>query len=583
MRLQQLDILKVVSIIAIVLYHSGICGYGFLGVDVFLVLAGFFTAKSTLKSEMTGCKFIFSFISERVFRLLPLIIIAGAVCLLWGYNYMLPDDYENTAQSVVASNLFSNNYLQAHTTKFYWNISNLFRPLMHTWFVGLIMQYYILVSIILLLVNKATIDLRWRKPLLILFICVLTLVSLTLYCYETDESIKFYYLQYRFYEFGCGMILFYLSKNKTAEGKSQLFPKTVYFLAYTSIAVLLFVDVEFVTPNIRRLITILVTTLLIWSILRKEETSNTSKFHTILAKIGKASYSIFIWHQIVFALTRYSFTIEIQACTPFAISFTLISLLSWLSYHFVEKMKQTQKTIIAFCTLFAITTAFSLYLYANAGVVRDVPELDITKSTAHRGLWAEYCDKGYCYDRDFSSSSMPKWLIIGDSFGRDFVNIIRESKIADSVEISYSDLMTFADKVNRFQKADIVFISINGFNEGHVSLINSYCTDNCRVIIIGEKNFGYTNGQIYRLSNRRDYHNTSTKINESYHSRNKHFRTLYGEKFLDLLSFVTLTNGNVRVFTPDGHFISHDCSHLTRAGAKFYAERIDWDYFLLNK
>lgn len=35
-------------------------------------------------------------------------------------------------------------------------------------------------------------------------------------------------------------------------------------------------------------------------------------------------------------------------------------------------------------------------------------------------------------------------------------------------------------------------------------------------------------------------------------------------------------NGKVRVFSDDGKFISQDCRHLTKAGAKYYAKMIDW-------
>ncbi len=52
---------------------------------------------------------------------------------------MLPDDFENTAQSIVATNFFGNNVLQSITTKNYWDVVNEYKPLMHTWYVGLIM------------------------------------------------------------------------------------------------------------------------------------------------------------------------------------------------------------------------------------------------------------------------------------------------------------------------------------------------------------------------------------------------------------------------------------------------------------
>ena len=49
MRNRCFDVLKAVAIIAVVLYHMGICKFGYLGVDIFLVIAGYFTSKSVEK------------------------------------------------------------------------------------------------------------------------------------------------------------------------------------------------------------------------------------------------------------------------------------------------------------------------------------------------------------------------------------------------------------------------------------------------------------------------------------------------------------------------------------------------------
>lgn len=45
-RLEYIDVLKAIAIIAVVLYHIGYMKYGYLGVDVFLVVNGFLLAKS---------------------------------------------------------------------------------------------------------------------------------------------------------------------------------------------------------------------------------------------------------------------------------------------------------------------------------------------------------------------------------------------------------------------------------------------------------------------------------------------------------------------------------------------------------
>ena len=52
MRIQYIDILKAFAIIAVVLYHTGLMTYGYLGVDLFLVVAGYLTTKSLYAKMM---------------------------------------------------------------------------------------------------------------------------------------------------------------------------------------------------------------------------------------------------------------------------------------------------------------------------------------------------------------------------------------------------------------------------------------------------------------------------------------------------------------------------------------------------
>ena len=101
-------------------------------------------------------------------------------------------------------------------------------------------------------------------------------------------------------------------------------------------------------------------------------------------------------------------------------------------------------------------------------------------------------------------------------------------------------------------------------------------------IVVGEKNFGENNGHVYARRYRPDYYEqrVAPEGGDAFLSRNRRFRDFYGERYLDLMSFVTDDAGRVRVFTPDHHFISADCRHLSLGGAKFFAERIEWGRFL---
>ena len=69
------------------------------------------------------------------------------------------------------------------------------------------------------------------------------------------------------------------------------------------------------------------------------------------------------------------------------------------------------------------------------------------------------------------------WYVIGNSFGRDFVNIILESPIAEQVEISYSTDRKFHNEHARFAEADRVFVSTLGLNENLITEIEILCCE----------------------------------------------------------------------------------------------------------
>lgn len=578
MRNSYYDVLKAMAIIAVVLYHLGVCEYGYLGVDIFLVIAGYFTSKSTDKQIVNGGGYL-QFVANRIFRLWPLLLIAGGLILAFGCMLMLPDDYENMAQSVIATNFFGNNVLQAITTKNYWDVGNDYKPLMHTWYVGLLMQFYIVVPLILFALGRMIKNIDKRTKTFVWAISLIGLVSLLLYLISSNDAQRFYYLPFRLYEFCAGALVFYIFTRDKAESLIGMKWNLMFVIAYIAIILLLFVNVDLFSKTARLLMTVGLTALLMALMPRVKMATGNVFSNKWIAAIGAASFSIFVWHQVVLALIRYSLTNNLMEAAPLFTFVAITVVLSVASYKYIEKMKMTKMAWSFTALLFVLTTAGSLYIYANAGVVRDVPELDVVKGKVHRGMWAEYCDRGYQYDKEFTDDARLKWYVIGNSFGRDMVNIILESTYADKIEVVYSDPKTYKDKEERFAKADIVFLSTLGLNEDLIEDIQKRCKGKTKLFLIGEKNFGENNGQVYRHRFAKDYHQLTVIMEEGYAEKNERFKAAYPDIYIDMIEMVRQPDGKVRVFSDDGRFISQDCRHLTKAGAQYYAKLIDWNVF----
>lgn len=450
---------------------------------------------------------------------------------------------------------------------------------MHTWYVGLIMQFYVIVPLILFAVGSCIKGCGARTKVNIALLALIGIISLLGYLTEGNTTYKFYFLPYRLYEFCAGGLVFYLFGKGTNVINNKLWLNICFTIVYLVVLALLFVDDTYISRPARLLSIVALSAVLLAMMPRVGWAQKRIFANKWVATIGAASFSIFVWHQVILAMIRYSFTKEITNTLPLIAFVGLTAILSILSYKYVERMKKTRMAWCLIALLLLLTSAGSLYIYENAGVIRDVPELEIKKGEAHRGMWAEYCDRGYLYGMEFTDSDLPKWYVIGNSFGRDMVNIILESPYADKVEVVYSDMVTYHDCPSRFAVADVVILSTLMVDDDDIANVMAYCSEKSRFILVGEKNFGENNGQIYRHRYDSDYHQLTIEMEDGYAERNARLKKKYKKYFIDMIEMVRQPDGKVRVFTDDGRFISQDCKHLTKAGAQYYATLFDWEHF----
>ena len=500
-----------------------------------------------------------------------------------GWFTMLPDDYENLAESVVATNLFANNILSAITTGDYWNIANEYKPLMHTWYVGLLLQFCLVYP---LLVYLARLDKKTPRRMLLVVLSSLALLSLLVYFAGTNDAHRFYYLPARFFEFAAGGIVALVYEPSRNKPFLPLFS----YCCYALLLGLLIIGGRWIPDSVRLVLVVALTVVLIMS---SEVLTGRVASNRVLAKVGVASYSFYVWHQVLIAFYRYIFGNKFTVWS-YLLLFVVVGVVSWASYRVIEqgveravRSERGRRGVwIAIASLFVLLTGFAGWVYMNAGVVRDVPELGISVHDRHRRLNVEYTERGYQYDRPFVSDDKPHWLVIGNSFGRDFVNVVLVSEIADRVEIAFTDDFNKEGMEERLAAADLVFVAFRGYTRRLVTEVEVRCWSAGippeRVIVVGDKSFGENNGCVYARRHRPEYFDQWVEPLDGarFQTRNGHFRELYGERFLDLTAIVQNEEGKIRVFTPDHRFISADWKHLTEAGARFFAERIDWDRFL---
>ena len=230
-----------------------------------------------------------------------MVVAASAICLIWGAYWMLPYNYFDLSQHVIASNLFANNILMSIKSADYWNTLNEYKPLMHMWYLGVVVQFYVFFAILLILMKKVV---RSKKDITIYVIGICSVLSLVLYLLPTfTVSQKFYYLPFRVFEFGAGMWLALYIRDKSFkmyERKSLMTLLSV--LIYAALLVLLFVNSAFVPSAVRLLMTVLLSSMLLFTLPHVTDRFNALFSNKALAAVVIASDQMY--HSYHFEMYR---------------------------------------------------------------------------------------------------------------------------------------------------------------------------------------------------------------------------------------------------------------------------------------
>lgn len=570
-RNNRIDVLKGIAILAIVLYHfgGGYLTYGYLGVDIFFVISGYLMMKSIVKAMRENRFYYWRFIVGRIARLWPLVLIMTTVALCLGLFTMLPDDLENLSESVIASNVFANNVLSCITTRNYWNIANVFKPLMHTWYAGVLMQAYVFLPLVYLVVFKLT---KGNINAVKTSVVVITLMSLIAYLLPgVNTAEKFYYLPFRAFEINTGSIIVFIPKYEKMTARMQYVAEAICFCI---IFFLLCSNIAIPLSSLKLLLIVCATAVLVYIFV------NTAEKSSILIKafscVGRASFSIYLCHQIIVAYMYYAITdrTDIHILLLFVL---VVSALSAGVYLLIEKplgfvaKKNVRHIILACIVVCLITSCVSGTIYLHAGVVRDVPELGIETANVHRGMHAEYCDVPYSWDVDFVDDEKTHVWVIGNSFGRDFANILNESSYSQELEISYTreSEQQVLERKSRIGDSDYIFYAVKDIT-GVPDWLKNIVPEE-KLYVVGDKKFGNSNGIIYSHRFSDDYFEQRVKLDDDFIETNVRLQKEYKDHFVDMISLLMNENNEIQVFTDDNHYISQDCYHLTKYGAQFYS------------
>ena len=570
----EIDGLRAVAVVAVILYHAqlGIVSGGYLGVDIFFVISGFLIT-GIIEAELTAERFsILRFYERRVRRIIPALMVTMLLCVPLAWRLMLPDDLENFGQSLVATTAFANNVLLTLTSG-YFELATDFKPLVHTWTLGVEEQYYLIVPLLLAGLF------RWgRRRATIIAIASITALSfgIALYCARHAPTAGFYLLPSRAWELGAGSLVALLAKpTDRSEAPAALGVVVI-------VASLVLAGEQFAASVWPMIIPVAATCLVLAY----------SRTGTIAARalawrpaviVGLMSYSLYLYHQPVFAFARIA-SLDQPSRAMMAALIAPVFVLAWLSWRFVERplrdrARTSARTVVAFwLATSAALLAIGGAMAATSGFQARWPELaerDAGFGAAQNQAYnlSAFAFRGLPLP---GSSAKTRVLVLGNSFARDFINMGRASGNFGHHIVSYDEKVcplrfTPAERRN-LRNAD--FVVFGSFSPRCLDrwLPTAARDTSARIIVLGTKNFGWNNNAVMLLDPavRYAYH---AKVIDDAIAKNELERSAVPRAlFVDLLGMLMDNQHRVAVFTPDHKFISQDREHLTRAGAAYVGD-----------
>jgi peptidoglycan/LPS O-acetylase OafA/YrhL len=392
-----LDGIRALAILSVVLYHSGLPHLtgGFTGVDIFFVLSGFLIG-GHIHAELRNGDFSYArFYQRRARRILPAFFAVLAFTLALAMVLLSPAEAAQLARSAFAATLSASNLLFCASTNYFAGRSTQ-NPLLMTWSLGVEEQFYLVVPLLLVLLA------RTRRGLLLPATLALSIVSFAFawVASSTHPMLVFYLLPARAWELGAGVAL------AIAESRRPPHPlpsRWTNFPGLTGMALLLapvfLLDPASGLPGPVLLPSVIGAVLLISA---PASSINRGLLSSApLVYVGKISYSFYLWHWPLLAFLHIIHGGDAprsQSLAAIALAFAA----SVLSFHFIEQpfrrsRRSARPLLVRYGGTATASLAICAFIWSSHGLPSRFPALARTE-TAGESLSSDPCLAGYGRD-----------------------------------------------------------------------------------------------------------------------------------------------------------------------------------------
>lgn len=417
-----IDGLRAIAVLTVIFFHAGFTAFsgGYLGVDIFFVISGFLIT-GIIKGDIDKGSFsLLKFYNRRARRILPALIAIILGIYVVSYFVLIPNQWKEFNESVVAVSVFASNIYFLLTTG-YFDVDAEYKLLIHTWTLSLEEQFYILFPLAIILFD------RFKKNIGH-FVIIAFLGSLLLSEYLSRQyvDLNYYILPTRAWQLLAGSICAIyrpdIDRLNPFAGRTRLREIVVLSALVVIVLSTMLFDAETRNPSLITLIPIFACCVLM---MFGQDSKLANRILAVrpMIFIGLISYSAYLWHQPVFVFYRLTFFDHSVLGAVICILLTLF--LSYLTYRFVEQPfrrgspDMSHKKVLAVSV--ASLTCLALFAFTlsrtKPGYLPSVAQLGDTAYAGESYNWRNRVD---------GSGGEGGILLYGDSHARHYAPWLEE-------------------------------------------------------------------------------------------------------------------------------------------------------------
>ncbi|WP_343584967.1 acyltransferase family protein [Herbaspirillum sp.] len=336
---RDIDGLRAVAVLSVVLYHAGIGAVpgGFVGVDIFFVISGYLISTIIFHDLETGKFSLGRFYERRIRRIQPALVVMALLTAALCAVAFVPMDFKLFAQSVGATVLFSSN-IYFYLKSGYFDPLAETKPLLHTWSLAVEEQYYLLFPLLALLLWRHA-----RRHLAgVLAALALASFAFSVWQARAAPTAAFYLPFDRVWELLAGALL---ASGAVPPARSAALRTLLgcVGLAAMLAAVFLFSPHD-VFPGERALLPCLGAALLIHAGQGGSAGANALLSTRPMVFTGRISYSLYLWHWPLIVVAQYVLLRKLRGWEV-PLYLALAYVLAWASWKWIEQPWRDAKLI----------------------------------------------------------------------------------------------------------------------------------------------------------------------------------------------------------------------------------------------